>query len=178
MLLSFANNIEPILNVVIGTGATKILDVGCGQGKYGLLIREAVASVRAEGGDMCPDLSDVKIDAVENAEYFYKQGIIQHIYDDLYRFDVTRNFVKDLYNDQELILLIDVIEHWTKEQFYDFMYGITSKVLISTPKHTTMFKEWYYGTHPHITQWAESDFDRFEKKTDYSTNDSHIYLIN
>jgi 2-polyprenyl-3-methyl-5-hydroxy-6-metoxy-1,4-benzoquinol methylase len=176
MLTSFASNIGPILGAVVGTGTNKILDVGCGPGKYGLLIREAIASVRSEAGELSPDLSNLKIDAIESGDYFFKNYPLEEIYGIIYKKDL---FEIDpfIYNQYQLMLLIDVIEHHSKEKIHEFFSKINTRVLISTPKQTVMYTHRHYDIDVHVSQWGPEDFKQYNV-VDYSTPDSWIYIIN
>jgi 2-polyprenyl-3-methyl-5-hydroxy-6-metoxy-1,4-benzoquinol methylase len=80
----------------------------------------------------------------------------------------------------DLILLIDVVEHWTKEKALEMIERLLNHgaVLISTPKHTGMYKEHFYGDpRHHITQWIPEDFKEFKYRVIESSL-SHIIYIN
>lgn len=176
MLLSFVTSIGPILQTVVDTKATKIIDAGAGAGKYGLLIREAIASVRSESGDLCPNLKDLRIDAVESGDYFYENYPLHEIYNNVYHDDLFK--IDDFsYNQYHLMLLIDVIEHHSKDKALAFLKNITTKVLISTPKHTVMYPDRHYDIDVHVSQWTPEDFKDF-KYSVVTSNDSWIILLN
>lgn len=177
MLTSFANNIETICQAVIDSKATKIIDIGCAWGKYGLLIREAISSVRSESGDLCPDMSDVVIDAVESGKYFYEKEHLGFIYNHVLCVDMFK-IDPFLYNKYELMLLIDVVEHHEKPKVLEFLKNIKTKVLISSPKHAIMYIDRHYDIDVHVSQWEPSDFDCFPVKTWYNTDNSWIVVLN
>lgn len=169
-MLSFKENIIPILSIVKNTGARKILDVGCAYGKYGLLIREQYLSDKTEV-EITP-IDDIQIDAVEYTKYFYDRPALEYIYN-----KVIKGSVFDIedFSEYDLILLIDIVEHYSKEEIKQLLDRIDCKVLISTPKRVVMYKEHYYGdAHPHICQWTAEDF----KGIDYSTDFSFIFIEN
>lgn len=169
-MLSFKENIPKILEVVENSGAKKILDVGCAFGKYGLLIREQYLSKKAEWEIIPTD--DMQIDAVEYTSYFNERPALENIYNTVYKEDMF-NF--DKFNDYDLVMLIDVVEHYPKEVIKEFLSKIKTKVLISTPIQTCMYTQEYYGDpHHHISQWSTDDF----KGLNYSTNLSYIYVEN
>lgn len=169
-MLSYKENIPRILQAVEESGAKKILDVGCAFGKYGLLIREQRLSKLAETQIIPED--DMQIDAIEYTPYFYERPALQEIYDNVFARSMFDFHSFEYY---DLVLLIDVVEHYPKEMMQEFLASIKTKVLVSTPKVVTMYTEKYYGDdHHHISQWSKDDFNG----KDYSTNESHIYIIN
>lgn len=168
-MLSYKESIIPILKAVDESCATRILDVGCAFGKYGLLIREQYLSKKSVTEIIPTD--DIIIDACEYTKYFYDRPALEHIYNKVIKesmFDI-KEFPYDL------VLLIDVVEHYPKEDMKEFIKKIGTKVLISTPKNVHMYTEKYYGDeHVHISQWQAEDF----VGKDYSTDLSHIFIVN
>ena len=173
MLLSFPDSIDKILDLGLSIEPKKIMDIGSGFGKMGLLFKEAIASQRSTADNLNPDLSDIIIDSCENAEYFHNVGWIKEIYRNCYTcscFDIS----KEELNKYDLILLIDVIEHWTKEEYEKFIDGITTNILISTPKDIGEDKVLHYGFEAHKTQFKLEDF---KYKHSREAQASHIVLI-
>lgn len=154
-MTSFPSNIEQICS--IAKDYNNILDIGSAFGKYGLLIRETIASNRSEHGDLSPDLSDIIIDSCENAKYFDKFKWLDYIYNNRIN-ESALNLTSGVLSNYNLILLIDVIEHWTREQFKEFMSKVKCDVLISTPKRVVMYECRHYDFDPHITQYNDDDF--------------------
>ena len=178
MMTSFASNIPSILQAVGDLQPARVLDIGSAFGKYGLLVREAILSTRAEQGNMLPKDNDLIIDCVEEAPYFYQFAYHWAIYDNHFHRDVFEMH-PDTINSYDLVLLIDVIEHWEKEKAIEFLAKITkAKVLISTPRETVMYEAPYYHSRKHISQWTPEDFaGPLLPIKDYSTVDSLIYLL-
>ena len=171
-MLSYKENIPTILNAVEESGAKKILDVGCAFGKYGLLIREQYLSKKAES-EITP-IDDMIIDAVEYTKYFYDRPALKNIYNNVYPESMFDMVDIGLFERYDLVLLIDVVEHYDKDFMKKFLSKINTKVLISTPKETVMYTEKYYGDgHCHISQWNKDDFIG----KDYSNNLSHIFIV-
>jgi len=179
-MLSFPKNISTILSVVKNVNPKKIIDIGPGMGKYGLLIREQYLSSKAESGELMPE-DDIIIDAIEDTKYFldFRDKLIYFVYDKVFSdsvFDWKIIFEEKKY---DLVLLIDTIEHWKKEKTIELINEIVkySNILISTPKRVGMYKQHFYGdARHHITQWKEEDFKSFN--FDVIQSDlSHIFLI-
>lgn len=175
MMTSFVDNIPTIIKKVAELRPMNTLDIGAGFGKYGILIKEALLSIQAEENSDIYPKKNFRLVACENSPYFINQGLLQNIYD-----EVCEKSALDLTEDElsqfDLILLIDVVEHWTRQQYVDFMMRVpaTTKVLISTPKDVAFYDLHYYDCPPHITQFNSWDFQGGEE---LSTKDSFIYLI-
>lgn len=175
MMTSFVDNIPVIVKAVAELRPKNILDIGAAFGKYGLLIREALLSIQAEETEDIHPSPDFRLVACENSRYFIDKPLLPAIYD-----EVCEKNAKELSADElsqfDIILLIDVIEHWTKEEWLRFIEKIpeTTKVLISTPKDVYFYEKHYYDCPPHISQYSEWDF---KDGIDLSTKDSFIYLI-
>ena len=173
-MTSFASNIATILSVIATVNPNKTLDVGSGFGKFGLLTRELLLSIKADKEDICPK-DNLTIDCAEEAEYFYKQPYHDKIYNNHWHEDVLKMPIEKI-NGYDLILLIDVAEHWDKDIALDWLKKINTNVLISTPKHVVFYEKEYYKSRKHVSQWAEEDFRNLGEINDYSTKDSFIYL--
>ena len=180
-MLSFKENIPIILETVKNINPKKIVDVGAGMGKYGLLVREQYLSSKAGEGELSPK-DDIIIDVIEDTEYFFefRPGLLEAIYDNVFKNSVFDSMDILLQNKYDLVLLIDVVEHWTKENTLKLLREINkySDMLISTPKRTSMYTKHYYGDpRHHITQWSESDFKGFKFNVIPSKNSHIIHLI-
>jgi 2-polyprenyl-3-methyl-5-hydroxy-6-metoxy-1,4-benzoquinol methylase len=178
MMTSYAENIKNILEAIVETNPKKILDIGSAFGKYSILAREAILSIRAEKGDLTP-ADDIEMGCVEMAEYFKNLPWHDKLYQKHYHEDARNINWKDMPK-YDLALLIDVVEHWSKEDSKKLIAGIKStgaKVLISTPKDVCFYTEEYYGKDcpKHISQWTSEDFDGFI--LDKSTPQSHIFVV-
>lgn len=155
-----------------------IMDVGPGWGKYGLMIKELIASMQAEAGDLTPGLSNITINAIEMCQYFKNTG---NISDNFYFEDARAfNFKADL------ILLLDVLEHWNKSIALEFIkkhLNSGSALLVSVPKHTVMYTKPYYGKDclKHETQFKMEDFESLGasvvKGNQFATLPSYNFLI-
>lgn len=183
MMTSFVDNIPAIVNAVTKYQPMSILDIGPAFGKYGLLIREAYLSIKAEQGQLEP-IDDIKIDCVEMAKYFIDRPALHAIYDKVYPFDIREfHSKKNSAYHYDMALMIDVVEHWDKKTakgiIRDFANAGT-RVLVSTPRQVHMYKEDYYGKDcpKHETQWDAQDFLEITPgAANFSTKDSWIFIV-
>lgn len=171
MPTSAHQTIAPILETIIEVNPKTVLDIGSGYGKYGLLCREYL-----------PELK--RIDEVEVFEGYQKlwPGRSQ-LYDETYINNALTFSPKIQY---DLVLIIDVIEHWPKEEATTTLLTLLKarcKVLVSTPRSVgeqgaVNGNEW----ERHISQWQGEDFENIAMKAwvPYKEvrNDWHfIYLL-
>jgi 2-polyprenyl-3-methyl-5-hydroxy-6-metoxy-1,4-benzoquinol methylase len=177
-MTSYAENIKNILEAVVETDPKSILDIGSAFGKYSILAREAILSVRAEKGDLEP-IDDIQMGCVEMAKYFQNKPGHESLYSMHYHMD-AQEIEWEVMPKFDLVLLIDVVEHWSKEKSKELISKIKStgsKILISTPKNVHFYKEEYYGVDcpKHESQWNREDFEGFI--IDKSTEQSHIFVV-
>lgn len=151
---SYPQNRPIIMEVVKGLRPSSVLDIGCGWGFYGELLRDALPDARIDGldgweGNRCERWAN---------------------YDKVFIAD-ARSFD---YMEYDLYLLVDCIEHMTKEQGLDLLDQLTRPVLVSTPRNYPQGP----GENPyqeHVSAWSESDFSGVV--ADFSTRDSIIVLV-
>lgn len=133
-----------------GNTPTTVWDVGPGWGKWALLLREIVASHRAEEGDMTPSLLNLHLDGFEMCKYFVDHLNKLGLYDYLDSRDFTKEYWRDSEYPPDLILMFDILEHWTREEITNtigelFKSFPKTQILISVPQQVHMYKEPYYG---------------------------------
>lgn len=134
-----------------------VLDIGTGFGKYGILCREYL-----ELWDGRQQYSDFKrrIDGVE-AYGPYITPLHRYVYDNLYVQDV-QELVDNLDYNYDLVLLIDVLEHFSKKDGERLLRKLLSKhkgVLISTPKDPGDQRDAFGNTYEvHKSRWTKMDF--------------------
>lgn len=132
-----------------------VLDVGCGFGKYGYLLREHL-DIRK--GNILPHQWSVKIDAVDKAENLSE--IVQHsVYNEVY----NRN-IKDLLPElgrYDLILLADVIEYLEKDLARKLLSVLfeshCNKAMSISFAPNKAYKKYPEQVMP-ISQWKQDDF--------------------
>src|SRR5881394_2920708 len=106
----------------------RILDVGPGFGRYGLLCRELV-----DGVERGARIS--RLDAIEaEPRYVARFPWLDAIYDEVFLGDVTDADFDDLFVPYDLVLMLDVIEHIDRAKALALLDRIPGRVLISTPR--------------------------------------------
>ena len=174
-MLSFPQNIPVIVEWVVDQmfdgGINSVCDIGCGMGKYGLLIKERYLSRRAEQ-NFYPKWDKTLI-GIEDNSFFFENSPLEKIYDRAY----FRNAIGNGVPEADLYLIIDVCEHYMRDNFEAFVDTLIGKtVLVSTPKRTVMYTEPYYGDpRHHITQFTAEDFDGWN--VNLSTEQSWIFAM-
>jgi hypothetical protein len=162
---SFVDSVPPIVKTIIDVNPERVVDVGPGWGKYGLMCREYLPGLK-------------NLEAVEVLEgRLHTQDVI---YDRVYEADV-RDMDSIYWNSTDLVLIIDVIEHMTLEDGKKLLNNILSNgaaVIVSTPK---VFEEQHDDHNPHeehVSLWTWQDFGiEGVEITDVSTIDSIIFLL-
>lgn len=145
--VTFAGTISP--------APRTILDVGCGFGKYGVLLKEYL--------DPTPEI----VDGVEAWEPYVINHNLKGIYNHLYLDDVT-NLDKKTLDKYDLVNMGDVIEHIEKEKALDLLTRISGWVIIATPFDHFHTDEGLPPTEAHVSHWTKEDFrntgrlDRYE----------------
>lgn len=174
MMTSFPENIATICGVIAQVNPKQLLDVGSGFGKYGLLARETLMAQAAERGDWTPK-DELFAVCVEGAQFFHDLPYHKSIYNAHFHVD-AKTLSTDFLKSFALTLMIDIAEHWPKQDVLDFVLRC-GPVLVSTPKGVHMYTEEYYGKDcpKHQTQFSDWDF---REGVNYSTVHSHIYLMN
>jgi hypothetical protein len=129
MPTSELSNIYPIVAKAARLQPKRILDLGIGFGKYGVLLREYldVAEFRIR-----PEQWKLTIDGVEAFEN-YRTGVWD-IYDEVHIEDFTKTY--QTYKDYDLVLLIDSLEHIERplgDTILDTLLTNNRNVIVSCP---------------------------------------------
>jgi 2-polyprenyl-3-methyl-5-hydroxy-6-metoxy-1,4-benzoquinol methylase len=140
---SYPHNIPAIVGTMLRLQPRSLLDVGPGYGKYGFMAREYLDDFRG----------DMRIEAVEVfPDYLERVGWSP--YDRVHHGSLVDVELPDRY---DLVLMIDVLEHFDRADGYDALYRALSAgdaVLVSTPigyeqgpshgnVHETHLSEWH-----------------------------------
>lgn len=136
------------------TGAHKVLDVGPGHGKYGVLLRE-YAHVEL-------------VDAVEMWEPYVAEFGLEGIYNHVFRGDAC-NLPDAVLAAYDCVFLGDVIEHIDKERALALLERIPGWVVICTPVD-------YYAqphevpTEHHVSHWTTEDWQAMPRLNQHQIN--------
>lgn len=165
MPFSQSSQLSSIVGFLEMLQPTSILDVGVGMGQYGFLARtnlenEHLFKVNGANAIQRPKGEwKVRIDGIE-AFKTYRTPIHDYAYNHIYWDDALDILPKINDNEYELVLAIDVLEHFTTEQGITFLNQLKrvskNKILISTPK-TFIYQE--IEANPfenHRSLWTES----------------------
>lgn len=156
--------IPTIINIIRGLKPGSILDIGCGFGKYGFLAREylEIWQNRYQKAEW-----QTRIDCIE-VHNFYITEIHHYIYDQIFKdeaLSVLKNMQDHAY---ELILAIDILEHFSLEQgrvFIKECQRVATYTLVSTPKkfgtQDAVFDNQY---EIHRSVWSLEEFDNLGLK--------------
>ena len=143
---SYPHNIPAIVQVMLDLRPASMLDIGPGYGKYGFLAREYVDDFRGE----------MRIDAVEVfPDYLRRVGWSP--YDEVLHVNLLE---VDLHRHYDLVLMIDVLEHFDRPDGYDAIYRATSAgdaVLISTPIGYEQGASHGNEHEAHLSEWHPDD---------------------
>jgi len=144
----------------------RILDVGVGHGKYGLMVREYLED------------QDV-LDGVEaEPRYLEMFPWVKSIYDHVFEQDAT-TLTKEQLDVYDVILMVDVIEHMEKQQGLDLLDRIRGAVIICTPVIWFENPEAHEGwlTESHRSHWTLEDFGGRVKRVDANARKLGGHLV-
>lgn len=147
------------MDLVITLNPNSVLDIGVGFGKYGVLCREYL-----ELWDGRQKYSEFlrRIDGIEAFED-YITPLHNFVYNHVHIGDVLK-LVDKLNFNYDLVLLIDILEHFNKFEGELFLNKLLTKnkgILISTPKKIGNQKDAFgniYETHK--SQWRKQELSR------------------
>ncbi len=159
--------ISTVIDVLLRLHPKRVLDIGFGCGKYGLLTKEYLREKPYIDGWK-------KVETVDGVEVFdkYITDIQRAIYDNIYIGDITELEI----GNYDLILMIDVIEHIEKNKALELVGRLKKKgrLLIITPKEFCVHPVRYGNKNEeHISHFTYEDFGG----ENLSNNDSLIVLI-
>lgn len=156
---SHTYQINEIMELVILTDPKSILDVGVGFGKYGVLCYERLNLWYTD------DYKNKRV-IIDGIEGFpgYITPIHNYTYDNIYLDEVFQAF-KNLKCKYDLILLIDVLEHFKKDKGRELIFKCLAhgkNLIVSTP-HMSGEQGNAFGNELeiHHSQWYSSDFNEF-----------------
>jgi hypothetical protein len=161
MPTSYLHQLNEIVELMVLVAPQNILDVGVGFGKYGVLAREYLEF--RDGKEKYDDWQR-QIDGIEIFPQ-YITPLHQFVYNHIYLGD-AQTIIPTLKNKYDLILLIDVIEHFTLKDGYDLLQKCqkaAQNILVSTPVEFIPQKAAFKNQHEtHRSLWQASQFTSFK----------------
>lgn len=162
---SYIDSVAPIVKAIIGLSPQRVLDVGPGWGKYGLLCREYLPDLQALWAIEVPEGRLPTQDA---------------IYDRVYTGDIRLFRSWPRWHEIDVVLMVDVIEHLPLNDGHSVLKAIQAagcSVLVSTPQLFTEQHDDYNPHEEHLSLWTWEDFRPHGIIHDASTIDSIIYVL-
>ena len=154
-------HISKIMDLVIGLKPNSVLDIGAGFGKYGILCREYL---ELWDGRQVYDKFTRRIDAIEAFEE-YITPVHKFVYNHVYVNDVL-TIIDQLDFSYDLVLLIDVLEHFDKDKGALLIKKILARnggVIISTPKRVSNQIDAFGNEYEiHRSQWTQKELSLFD----------------
>lgn len=155
----------PIMQRIMMEAPQSILDIGVGFGKYGVMLREVLDIAYERYGK---EEWTGRIDGIESFAP-YNNPLHNYAYDTIY-YEPVQECI-DRLGMYDVILLIDVLEHFTKEEgeklIEKLMEHTQKALLISTPIDPAPQADYKGNTaEAHLSRWTPVDFARYE--TDFT----------
>ena len=155
--------INEIVDLIVLTNPDKLLDIGIGFGKFGFLAREYLELWKPEGDYLN---REKKIDGIEAFEP-YITPIYKYIYNEIFIGNAL-DVVPTLETRYDLILMIDVFEHFTQAEGIRLLDECRKKsrnILISVPLHMSPQEAVYSNPFEiHKYPWKKNDFNSTRDK--------------
>lgn len=163
MPTSHAAQISKIIDLILTANPQSVLDIGVGFGKYGFLCREYLELW--DGRNQYNDWQR-RIDGIEICDE-YLTPVHRYIYDTIYTGNALE-LTEEIRTYYDLVLLVDVIEHFTVDEGNRLLEQISRKsksCLISTPFDATDQHEVFENPYEeHKSEWSEEMLYRFDNK--------------
>jgi hypothetical protein len=176
MPTSNISQVVKIMEVIKMANPVSILDIGVGFGKYGFLAREYL---ELWDGSDCYKTWRRRIDGIEIFSG-YITPVHHFIYNEIY-IGNTLEILPNITEKYDLILLIDVIEHFTFEEgmtLLNLAKARAKTVLISTPKHIGVQGSVFGNSfETHKFQWEKSNFSNFRQNYFIKDRESIIVCL-
>jgi len=155
--------VNEILELIIETDPCKLLDIGIGFGKFGFLSREYL---ELWGEDHAYGDWRRQIDGIEAFDP-YITAVQKSIYDHIYKGNAL-DVLPCLSGKYDLVLLIDVLEHFTYEEglkVIEECRRISNNILIAVPEYMNP-QEAVFGNQFEIHKypWTKKDFRNIPDK--------------
>ena len=175
MPTSHHHQISKIVEIILLLRPRSVLDIGIGYGKYGVLAREFLEFWLE---DKPYEERKIRIDGIEAFPQYITAGQ-RYYYDEIYvgnALDTVPSLCQ-----YDLILIIDVLEHFTEKDGLELLKRCTAKgkhVLVSTPldvgEQGAVFGNEFER---HRSQWKKKHFSRFSQVTFFWNYHSTLVVI-
>lgn len=142
------------------------LDVGCGAGKYGKLIKSLIPSATVQG--------------VEVSSNYISQFKLDTIYDQIFNLNIKDFLRNNLNFTTDLVIIGDCLEHLWKSDGLDminFLVYRSKYILVIFPTELLQFDDDQEPSEHHISAWSEKDFENFEFEA-YKGGCMNLIIIN
>jgi hypothetical protein len=174
MPTSLHYQIPKIIELIVDLNPSSVLDIGPGFGKYGFLAREYLElwDGREEYHKFIR-----RIDGIEAFED-YLTPVHEFIYNNVYVGD-AKEVIDEIDFHYDLILLIDVLEHFVKEEGKVLIKKLLAKadcILISMPKNPFEQKDAFGNVYEiHRSKWSKRELTRLGKT--FFIHDLEKYIL-
>jgi SAM-dependent methyltransferase len=133
------------VHLVWQTKPQRILDVGCGAGTYGVLLRGFLDGPPiVDGCEAWPDY----------VVRYRLRGIYDHLH-----LCYAHELGDDVLATYDTVFMGDVIEHMPKDEALALLERIPGWVVIATPEHHFHNGDGLPPTEAHVSHWTRDDFD-------------------
>ena len=165
-----------------------VLDIGVGNGKYGMLIREYLDGCWFDRRYEDPETWRVRLVGVEPFQR-YITGVHTYHYDKIIIadiLDVVRKGKDSELNGEifDVILISDMIEHVTMEEGKELLHELNNYlapggiIVVSTPNSFFAQKEVDYNIYEtHKCQWHEKDFNELKDYNVWATVNAGTLIV-
>lgn len=152
-------HISKIMEMIISLTPNSILDIGSGYGKFGVLCREYL---ELWDGRQKYEFRK-RIDCVEVFQD-YITPLHKYVYSNIYNKNILE-LALILDHKYDLILLIDVLEHFEKKEgsnLLELLLKNHNGILVSTPKKPSPQKDAFGNIYEtHRSKWTRNDLKKF-----------------
>lgn len=158
MPTSHWQQLNEIVGTIISVNPKSMLDIGVGFGKYGMLSREYLELW--DGRNKYDDWNRI-IDGIEAFKQ-YKNKLYEFIYNNVYYGNVL-DILPNINKQYDLILLIDVLEHFDKsdgKKLLELCMKKSANILIATPHNPSKQEDVFDNEYEeHKSKWTKDDFN-------------------
>lgn len=172
---SYVGGIPLVIAEVLKLNPKSVLDVGCGFGKYGVLLREYLDVIRDKHYNKSEWVR--RIDAVEvNREYI--TPLHEYVYSNVY-VDGALKFLSGIKHRYDVILLCDVVEHFIKAKGVELlnlaMDRCAKGVIGTTPNGYVKQDVWFNNiSEVHRSGWRVEELHELGWETQLFLNKHEI----